>query len=193
MPRQRKDEKLLNRLESVFLKRGFRQVTVADLAAELKCSRRRLYEYAPGKEELFLFVISRFFENIRNDGLKKAAKAPDLDRKIRVYLEVGVEGAVKLSNTFQEDVAGFPAGKKIYDEHQRLRMRGLRHMIESGIAEGVFRKVNARLAAEMMLLIVQRVRQPEFQREAGITFAQGLTESASLLRHGLLHPDFDNE
>ena len=176
----------LDRLEALFLERGLRAVSVAELARELGCSRRRLYEHAPGKEELFLLSAGRFFRAIRIAGDRAARGHEDYDERIRAYLEPGIRGAERLGNAFQEDIAWLPEGRLLYDEHQRLRIGGLRRIIQQGIDEGAFSGVHAHLAAEMMLLAVARIREPAFQQAAGMSFAEGLAELSELLRHGLL-------
>ena len=49
------------------LARGFAKLTVADIARELRCSRRTLYELAPSRDDLVVRVIRRFFARTGHD------------------------------------------------------------------------------------------------------------------------------
>lgn len=184
----REDDAFLDRLERLVLSRGFAGLTVAEIARELRCSRRRVYAAASSKDALILTVIERFFAGVRAEGDARAATAAPIERRIRAYFQPGVEGALRLSPAFQRDIAADAEGRAIYDRHQRLRTEGLERLIEEGIAAGELRDVNARVAAEMMLATVQRIRTPEFQATTGLSYARALADAYALLRHGLEAP-----
>jgi AcrR family transcriptional regulator len=183
-----KNEAFLDAIEGIFLQSGFRTVTIAHLASKLRCSRRRLYDVAPSKDALFLIVLDRFFSNIRKEGSKQAEAHSEPEQQIGAYLQPGLDGAARLGPLFQKDISTHAEAQALYDEHQRLRMEGLRDLIKAGIDDKKLHAVNARIAAEMMLLIVQRIRTPEFEAEAGIGFSEALSEVYTLLSRGLI-PD----
>lgn len=182
----KKDEEFLDRLEACFLVHGYRNITVGGLATRLKCSRRRLYSYADSKEALFYLVLERFFEQIQVQGRARARVEKQFEAKIAAYLQAGVQGASKLSACIQEDIATNAKAQQIYDDHQKKRMDGLRAIIEQGIERGVFREIHSLVVAEMMLAIVRRIRQPEFQKKVGVSYTQALTEVWAVLRFGIL-------
>lgn len=182
-----KDEEFFSRLETYFLKHGYRNITVGDLAAQLQCSRRRLYSYADSKEALFFLVAERFFDNIQVAGRARARVEKNFEVKITAYLQAGVRGASRLSDAFQSDIALTERGRQLYDDHQKKRMDGLRSIIQQGIDCGVFREIHSVVIAEMMLTIVRRIRQPEFQKKAGVTYSEALTEISTVLRFGILN------
>lgn len=184
---ENKDEEFLSRLETYFLKHGYLNITVGDLAAQLQCSRRRLYSYADSKEALFFLVAERFFENIQVAGRARARVEKRFDVKITAYLSAGVRGASRLSDAFQKDISLTDRGRQLYDDHQKKRMAGLQSIIQEGIECGVFREVHSVVIAEMMLTIVRRIRQPEFQKKADVTYSEALTEISTVLRFGILN------
>src|SRR4051812_8968716 len=81
---------LIDALEQLFLQEGFRSVTVDELAARLKCSKRTLYEVASSKQELFLLVVERWLERIRHLGWQGALEHDDPEKRIIAYLDPGV-------------------------------------------------------------------------------------------------------
>lgn len=183
---EEKDEDFLDRLEACFLAHGYRNITVGELATQLKCSRRRLYAYADSKEALFYLVLERFFERIQVQGRARARVEKKFEVKIAAYLQAGVQGAEKLSEYIQEDIVSTEKGQQIYDDHQKKRMDGLRSIIEQGIERGVFRDIHSLVVAEMMLAIVRRIRQPEFHKKTGVNYTEALTEAWAVLRFGIL-------
>lgn len=187
--KMRSDEEFRDRLEMLFLASGFRDLTMGEIAKKMRCSRRRLYQVADAKESLFLLMMGRFFERIRTEGWARANAEPSFELKIGAFLSPGIEGALRLSARAQEDLANFAEGRAVFDDHQEKRISGLERIIQDGIDKGVFRGVHAYLAAELMLLIVRRVRDPGFQARAGMTFSEALAEISLLIRHGLLHAE----
>src|ERR1700677_3482135 len=55
---------ILDELGDIFLEEGFTHLTISDLAARLRCSRRTLYELAPNRTELVLVALSRRLRRI---------------------------------------------------------------------------------------------------------------------------------
>lgn len=72
-----RQKELLAELETLFFANGFRTITVDDIAAQLKCSKRTLYEIAPSKQELFILVIESWLERIRHLGWQGALQHDD--------------------------------------------------------------------------------------------------------------------
>lgn len=182
-----RDEVLLGRLEEIFLQEGFRRIGVGDLARRLRCSRRTLYELAPSKQQLFLFVLDRFLQRIRVLGRERAMAEKDPAKQIEALLEPGITETRQASEAFSTDVAELAPARRLMDDHQRQRMRLLREIVEDGRRRGLFRGLHSTLVAEVMLAAVGRVRQPDFLHASQLTMSEAFAECSRLLRHGLLH------
>lgn len=181
-----RDTAMLDRLESFFVQTGVSRVTVGTLAKEMRCSRRRLYQLADSKEALIERVLKRLYARVQREGHEAAAKQDGIDQKVRAYFEPGLQAALTLSDQIQRDFEEISSVKALYDEHQRRRTEGLSDIIRGGIESGEVVGVDPRIAAEMMFLIVQRVRQPAFQELTGIPYPDGLAAAYEILRRGLL-------
>ncbi|MEV4007225.1 TetR family transcriptional regulator, partial [Actinomadura sp. NPDC049753] len=57
----RRRETLIDRLMDLFLERGFAELSVADLAALLRCSKSTLYSVAASREQIITAVVRAFF------------------------------------------------------------------------------------------------------------------------------------
>jgi AcrR family transcriptional regulator len=175
-------------LETIFLEEGFRAVTINDLALRLKCSKRTLYEIAPSKQELVLIVMELWLERIRSLGWAGALEHEDPQKRIAAYLQPGVSESRKASPVFLEDLQTFRPALALLEGHQRQRMMVLRGILDDGIKRGRFRKLHAHLVAEMFLVSVTRINEPDFLAAAGMTFSEAFAEFFDLIIHGIVEP-----
>lgn len=182
-------QQTLAAVEEIFLRDGFRRVSVRELAARLRCSRRTLYELAPSKEELFVRVLEIFLQRIREEGDAAAAAAPDLAGRIEHYLRPGITEVARATNVFFADVAELPTAKRMLDEHQRRRIAGLRGLVSEGARRGIFRGLDPHLVAEVFIGAYRRVSQPDFLAASKLSITEAYAELSRLLRHGLLHSE----
>ncbi len=184
-PRERR---LLDGLERIFLERGLRKVTVAELAAKLHCSRSTLYALAPSKEELFLLVLERLFDRIRRHGDQAAAATEDKAAKIVAVLRPAIEEFQGASRLFSYDLMHFASARELLERHQLNRRAWITDLIERGIREGVFRPVDSRLAFDLFLVAIRHVMESSFLAESKLTMSDALAQAEDLLLHGLLRP-----
>ncbi|MGH7860587.1 MAG: TetR/AcrR family transcriptional regulator [Candidatus Binatia bacterium] len=182
-------ERLLDALEGIFFREGFRRVTVGELASRLRCSRRALYEIAPTKEDLFVFVLERLLRRIRARGEEAARSTPDLAERIEAYLAPGITETARATQFFSADVATFPPAHRRMEDHQRQRLKGLGEIVTEGARKGIFRGFDPHLVAEVFALAYRRAIEPEFLAETRLTLAEAFRELSQLLRHGLLHSE----
>ena len=176
-------------LEMIFLEEGFRDVTVGELAARLKCSKRTLYELAPSKQELFVLIVERWLDRIRHLGWAGALEYDDPQQRIIAYLEPGVSQSRLASRRFLQDLQSFRPAYMLLEAHQRERTGVLRDIVEDGIKRGRFRKLHAPLVAEVFLAAVGRMNEPDFLENAGISYSNAFSEVYDLFLKGLISPD----
>lgn len=186
-PAPARSAQLLDGLEDIFLREGFRRVTVGELAARLRCSRHTLYQLAAGKDALVIRVLDRLLSRIRRIGTEAAAARSDLRERIVALVEPGVSELRHASNLFFSDVAGLPAAKRLLDHHQAARRAQAQELIDAGIRQGTFRGLNSHLAAEVILAAVQRIMEPAFLVDVRLSPSEAIREAEELLLHGLLH------
>lgn len=184
-PRQ---QRLLDALETIFLGEGFSDVTVAELARRLRCSRRSLYELAPSKEALFLRVLDRYLSRLREQG-RQATLGVAPERAFEPYLMPAVEAARKLSAAVMRDITAWPPADEMWRAHTRERMQGLRTLVERCVELKIFRGIDPYLVAEVMAASLRRICEPNFLADSGMTYREAVSELYGLLLHGLVRPD----
>ena len=179
---------ILAELEDIFLVEGFRDVNVSELASRLRCSKRTLYEIAPSKQELFLLVMDRWLRRIRHLGWQSALKESDPRKRFEVFLKPGIAESKKATKRFVADVNSFAPALSMLRKHQSERTEFLAELIEDGIKRGYFRPLHARMVAEVYLISISRVNEPDFLESVGVSFSEAFAELSELLLKGLLKP-----
>ncbi len=186
MKSRRTEEEFMEELAALFLAQGVSALTVADIAARLRCSRRRIYALAATKEELFLLVARRLFDILVREGHEVVKGESDLSVAITAYLGVGARASARISVAYLADLDASEKGRQLFDDYQLARLRGMEHLIDEGVARGHFASHNSRLVAESLLGAAQRLRRPRFLAEAGLTLEQAFQELYTLVLDGLL-------
>lgn len=184
-PRQ---EQILDALEALVRREGFGELTVAELAARLKCSRSTLYALAPSKEQLFLIVEARLLERIQSTARAAAEQHSDPTARLQGYMEGALEVIRDIETLFLAEIQAHAPARRLVDEFRRITIGDLRALIEEGIAAGVFQPVNARLAAELLDAAASRMQDPRVLGEAGVTAGQALADVIQVITRGLLTP-----
>ena len=183
-PRQRE---ILDQLEALFVDEGFAKLTISDMAAHLRCSRRTLYELAPNRDELVLIVIDRRFRRLGRHAREHLEGIDDPLERLRVLL--ATETTLEMQSTsarFREDVVRQPAVERLIAAHYRYATALIRETLEAGIATGQFRALRARIVAEIIDAALPRIQDPDLLRETGLTFDETVEELRLLVESGVV-------
>ena len=146
---------IFHQVVNVFLKKGFQETSMREIAEAAGLGKSTLYDYFKTKNEILVY----FFEDQLNDMAEEAQKIAKqnftADIRLRKIMEAYIESLQANKNLFM----------KLTVEVQRLKMESqkqiqekrhayqdmIRTLIDEGIREGVFRKVNSLLAARLLI------------------------------------------
>lgn len=121
---------LLDELVPVVLAEGFLQLSMADVARRLRCSKSTLYGIAASKEQLFVTVVRTFFRGATERVERAVAEAPVSADRIGVYLgAISVELA-PASSQFFADVDAFGPAREIYRDNTRAAARRVQELVQ---------------------------------------------------------------
>jgi AcrR family transcriptional regulator len=188
-PFSKRQEEVLDILESIFMKEGFRQTTIQELAARAKCSRRTLYEIATTKEEMFLLVLDRLMARIDHAAGKSLHSAADPAAKFAELLNHGVMAFRPAGPAFAAELANYGPARMLFAQYlERIRGTVIR-IVNEGKECGAFRDVNPDVVAEVVINATREVNDPAFLARTGMTPGDALTALDSFLQHGLLRTD----
>lgn len=149
---------VLDAAVKVMGRNGFHRMSMQDLAAEANVSVGLIYKYFGSKEDLLLATIMRIQDVFRDQLAPVIQAAGDdvvdqLTAGVRRYIEIVDENLDGVVLTYRESrTLGAPGRAQIKDL-EIATAAPLRAVIEAGIAQGVFRRVDVDLTVfDIMLL-----------------------------------------
>jgi AcrR family transcriptional regulator len=176
---------------ALILDEGFAHLTLDDLAARLRCSKRTLYTLARSREQLVRAAVVRFFRDA-TARVEQAVADHGLaaDVLITRYLEAVAAELAVASPAFFDDVASFPPAAEVYERNTRMAARRIGEFIDVGVADGSFRAVHAGFVADLVAAEMVRIQQRVVAAATGLSDSQAYAELASLVTAGLVRlPD----
>jgi AcrR family transcriptional regulator len=185
---------LLDALVELMLAEGFAHLTLDDLAARLRCSKRTLYALAGSKEQLVRAAVVHFFRGAtaRVEASLAGASEGDADpdapipeERIAAYLRAVSAELAPVSAQFFDDVAAFAPAAEVYERNTRAAARRVGELITDGVAAGAFREVHVAFAADVVASVTVRIQQRHVAASTGLADAEAYEHLASLLLHGL--------
>lgn len=179
-------QELLDTLESIFLEEGFSHLTIGEMVARMRCSRRTIYSLAPSREELILIVVDRMLKRLGLEASAAAAAQSDPWEAIQAYLERGVTTLARATPAFNDDLESYLPTRHLYARHLSFALKVLGDLVRSGVTEGYFREVHPPLIAEVLAYAAERIRRPEVLERSGLSDQEALFEFGTLIRSGLL-------
>jgi AcrR family transcriptional regulator len=176
---------LFDALIDLLLAEGFAHLTLDDVAARLRCSKRTLYALAGSKEQLVRAAVVRFFERAttRVEAAVAACAAP-ADR-VAAYLRAVAAELAPASARFFDDLAAFPPAAEVYARNTEAAGRRVGELIGEGVAAGVFRDVPVAFASEVITSTMVAIQQRRIATTTGLADAEAYEALAGLLLHGL--------
>jgi len=186
MKKRISNDEFLDALTELLLVEGISGLTVGEIAARMHCSRRRLYDIAQTKEEIFCAMVERFFGQALGQGEALVSRERDLTAALAAYLDVGVQAAGRISVPFLRDIEDTPAAKSAFDDYQHARTVRLTQLVDKGVRQGVFVSCHGQVVSELILGAALRLRRPAFLAQADLSIEEAFQEFYRLLLGGLL-------
>jgi len=154
---------ILAEAEKIFSRKGYHDVTVAEIAAASGFSTGFLYQFFEGKEHLYTTMISEkidwMYENIE----RQVAASEDLMEKISVLTEAHLMFVEENPDLYRIILRGQGEALSIMmtDIREKLIEKYLNHLLfienifEKGIEAGLFRNLPARQMANLLMHIIR--------------------------------------
>ncbi len=146
---------IFHKVVHVFAKKGFHETSMREIAASAGLGKSTLYDYFKTKDEILLY----FFEDQVNE-LTEAAQRIALqniaaDERLRQVMKTHLEFLQANKSLFMKlllDAQRLKLESQKQIQEQRHAYQDLiRGLIEEGVREGTFRKVDPLLAARMLI------------------------------------------
>jgi AcrR family transcriptional regulator len=173
-----KRERLLASAAALFVEKGFRDASLADVAERLNISKPALYHYISSKEDLLFEIAKRALDDI-SAALEQAAASGGTGRdKLRAFIPDYVKVIV---STFGRCAVRTDRRALTAARQQELRDivhtqdAALRKILREGARDGSLENLDEKLAAAMIFGAVSWV--PRWHRESGRLTRTLLTNS----------------
>jgi AcrR family transcriptional regulator len=182
-------EQLFDALVDLLLAEGFAHLTLDEIAARLRCSKRTLYALAGSKEQLVSAAVRHFFRGATERVEAAVTSAQGAADRVGAYLRAVAVELGPASRAFFDDVAAFPPAAELYRRNTAVAADRVREMVDEGIAAGEFRAVHAVFVADVVAGVMVRIQQRQLAAATGLTDGEAYENLAELLLNGLAAPD----
>lgn len=146
---------IFHQVVKVFLKKGFQETSMREIAEAAGLGKSTLYDYFRSKDEILVYFFEDQLNDMTTEAQEIALQNCSASIRLRKIMEAYLENSQANKNLFL----------KMSLEAQRLRMESqkqiqekrhayqdmVRALIDEGIREGVFRKVNSLVAARLLI------------------------------------------
>lgn len=142
---------ILETAEEMFAERGYRGLSMRELASEAGVSKANLYYHFTNKRELYLHILEQALDTLQLQ-LTQAAATPGtarerLTRVVDTYFDL-LERKRSLIHFLMRDIGGFEGEvRNLMIERWEDLLRPIEDVIEDGVASGELRPINPRLTA----------------------------------------------
>lgn len=164
---------ILDAALKTFVKRGYSETRVSEIASEAKVAEGTLYNYFQSKEDLLLSLFDEKWGGIIDDIRKKISRLDDPNKKLKVMFSVVVRLFRKdrhLAEIFLVDVKQSSIFIKNYPVNRVVEFIELiEEILEDGKRRGIYRKDLDTHVAKMII----------FGAAQGILLSWVLSESAA--------------
>jgi AcrR family transcriptional regulator len=176
-----RQRELVDDLVDLFLREGFADLTLDDLAARLGCSKRTLYALAESKEQLAVRAVRYFFKRATEQVESAIARTRSPAARVTRYLEAVAQALRPAGPLFRRDLARNAATREVYEQNTVAAANRVRQLIDDGIRAGAFRNVSAVFVGEVVTATMRRITSGEIGRATGLDDAQAYGELARLV------------
>lgn len=145
-------EKILEAAKTLFAERGFKGTTTAAIAKRAAVNEALIYRHFPAKGDLYTAILRQKVEDEALIRLLKAAECQALpvEDALRLVAErfAQAQDPVFLRLYYHSALEGHELASEFYNQYQRRFVALVDQLIQRGIKEGIFRKLDSQLAAQ---------------------------------------------
>ncbi|AKT36701.1 TetR/AcrR family transcriptional regulator [Chondromyces crocatus] len=181
-------ERILRVAEAQFLAHGLGGVTMDDIAAELRMSKKTLYQHFPSKDALCVAAIERAMANLDAELeqaiAREAASFDELLARVAQIVATRLKGTGPLLQELSQDA---PA---LYERLQTLRQEVIYRRpgawIAQGMSSGALRDdVRPELIVRILLTLAHHIIEPKALSELGLDPSEAHRQMMSVILDGI--------
>ena len=138
----------------LFIKQGFHETSMRQVAEAVGMGKSTLYDYFPSKEEILLYFVEQEMETTHQDAVRITAQDMPASEKLRQILQslwtyLNDNRAMAMLTAREASRLGEEATRRMAKRRAKYQ-KILENVIRQGIQEGTFRPVDPALAASAL-------------------------------------------
>ena len=149
--RQPSRDKILDRAEELFARRGFAGIGLAEVAEQVGLSKSSLFHHFSSKAQLYAAVMARILDRIEAELMRSLADGGGPVQRLERWLDVVIDvlathptyARLLLRSLFEDDeLTGALPEEQAVNATLRRIVGAAERLLREGITTGVFRPVN---------------------------------------------------
>ncbi len=156
-----RQRQVLDALEELVVGGGLADLTMAEIAGQMNCSLRTLYEISPSKDELVLAVVDRRLHRIGRAAIASLDASMAPLEALRIDLEAVNEAVQPGTESFSRVFADLPGAKRLLDAHEAYVMAVTRSLLDRAVAERQIQPVDSAAMAHLLGGLGREFAQPD--------------------------------
>ncbi|MCB0524316.1 MAG: TetR/AcrR family transcriptional regulator [Saprospiraceae bacterium] len=134
-------DKVLKRVEDLFLRLGIKSITMDDVARELGMSKKTLYTFVNSKDDLVTKVIERHIGQEMTDCKKQFSQAKNAIDQLFLVIESNAQQMSQMKANVVHDLQKYhrDAWDKMSEYQQGFLYQIVQDNLKRGVSEGLYR------------------------------------------------------
>jgi len=146
---------IFHQVVNVFLKKGFQETPMREIAEAAGLGKSTLYDYFQTKDEILVYYFEDQINDLTLEAQQIAVQNKSADKRLREVMQMHMEFLQANKSLFlkmsMEVQRLKPESQRKIQEKRHAYQDLLRALIDEGIREGAFRKVDSLLAARILI------------------------------------------
>ncbi len=180
-----RQREILDELEKIFAVKGFADLTMAEIAAQVNCSLRTLYGISPSKEELVLAVVDRRLRRIGRAAIEPLRASMSPLEALRAYLQAANQAVQPTTVAYARELADIPGASRLLDAHESYVIAVARSLLDRAVEQGQIPPVDTAAVAHVLGGLGREFARPEMAEMAGASPKATADAIAEIILRGL--------
>ncbi len=157
-------EKIIELGTEKFFKEGFQKITMDEIAAELRVSKKTIYKFFPSKDDLVQSVAKHFMNFMKSKIIPVLSGDKNAIEKLEGLMNILAATSQRISTKMIDDMRRyFPAQWNEIDKFRTEMMFGnVTKVIDQGKKEGLFLNYPTEIIMMVFVSAMRSVVNPEF-------------------------------
>lgn len=182
----KKYQRLMEKAKELFFTRGYKGVSVDEIARSAGISKMTVYKYFPSKQELFVKVIIHYIEGYINTLKEELNKLENSVDKIEYIFSYALRASGEFPVTLYKDIAERPYVFEQISEYKKTAVFKIwEEILEEGIKRGEIRPFDLEFISSFLFDLSEIFKKPYYiNNEKGIKWL--LENLYDFLKYGLI-------